>query len=130
MSDVWTHYSGKPGGTLAVGRDSGYVQVDADTDDPPFDGLEFHYLYINADLEWDSGTTLGEIRVRYVREGGDSTAHQDYTVARGRSDFLITALHFEAGEKGIGGRWQVNVGGGITRATLTTRYQKAASVKR
>lgn len=125
---VWTDYSGKPSGELVIAASAGYVQLDADTEDPPFSGLEFHMLYAHCDLSWDSGSALGEIRVKYVREGGDATAYQDYTVARGHEDFLITAQHWEAGEKGIGGRWYINVGGGITTARITTRYQKAAAV--
>lgn len=130
VAEVWTNYSGKPGGTLKVNADDGYVRLDADTADPPFSGLEHHMLYVHCDLEWDSGTTLGDIRVKYEREGGDATGYQDYTVRRGREDFLITAMHWEAGESGIGGQWMINVGGGITRATITTRYQKAGSVKK
>lgn len=126
---VWTDYSGKPSGELVIAADAGYVKLDADTADPPFSGLEFHMLYAHIDLEWNSGSNLGEIRVKYVREGGDATAYQDYTVPRGKDDFLITAQHWEAGEKGIGGQWYINVGGGIARGRVGTRYQKAASVE-
>lgn len=124
----WHHYSGKPSGTLTVADDAGYVLVDADTPDPPVDGLEWHMLYANCDLTWDSGSQDGWIRVKYVREGDDPTAYQDFSVVRGLSDFLITAQHWEAGQAGVGGRWWINVGGGISKVVVGTRYVKGGGV--
>ena len=132
MGRVWTDYSGKPSGELEIRAEDGYVTLDADTEDPPFEGLELHALYIHCDLQWyweDTATSAGTIRVKYVREGGDDTGHQDYAVPAGAEDWLITATHWERGEKGVGGRWAINVGGGIAAAYITTRYQKAASVE-
>lgn len=125
---AWHEYSGKPSGTLTVTDSAGYVMVDADVPDPPVSGLEFHMLYANCDLTWDSGSQDGWIRVKYVREGGDATGYQDYSVVRGMADFLIQPIHWEAGEKGIGGRWYINVGGGIAKAVVATRYVKIGGV--
>lgn len=125
---AWHTYSGKPAGTLTVADDAGYVLVDADTPDPGVDGLEWHMLYANCDITWDSGSQDGWIRVKYVREGGDATAYQDYSVVRGLSDFLLTAQHWEAGQAGVGGRWYVNVGGGISKVSVATRYVKGGGV--
>jgi len=126
---IWTDYSGKPSGKLTIHSEDGYVKLDANTADPPHSGLEFHQMYAHCDIQWDSGTGDGDIRVKYVREDGDATGYQDYTVKRGAEDFLITAHHWERGESGLGGRWYINVGGGIVVATVTTRYQKIAVVK-
>jgi len=126
---AWTEYSGKPSGTLVVNAGDGYVLLDAATPDPPEDGLELHMSYWHCDLTWDSGDEAGDIRLKYVRDNGDETALQDYTVRRGKEDFLIThGGHWEDGEKGEGGRWWINVGAGISKATITTRYQKAGGV--
>lgn len=127
VGQVWHDYSGKPGGTLTIQGSADYVKVDASAADAPGDGLEFHMLYANLDLTW-SGSGDGTIRVKYVREGGDATGYQDYTVANGRSDFLIQPIHWEAGEKGVGGDWYINVGGGISKAVVGTRYVKAGGV--
>lgn len=124
---AWHEYSGKPSGSLTVTADAGYVRLDADTTSPPVAGLEFHMAYLNCDLTW-SGSADGTIRVKYVRDDGDATGYADYCVSNGKDDFLITAMHWEAGEAGKGGRWYLNVGGGITKAVITTRYQKAAGV--
>lgn len=124
---VWDYYSGKPTGRLMITAEAGYVPVDATVKPAPGDGLEFHMLYINLDLTWN-GSKDGTIRVKYVRDGGDATAYQDYTAANGKGDFLITAQHWESGQKGIGGRWYVDVGGGISRAVGGTRYVKSGGV--
>ena len=125
---AWHNFSGKPSGTLTVADSAGYVMVDADTPDPPAAGLEWHMLYANCDITWDSGSQDGWIRVKYVREGGDATAYQDFSVVRGMSDFLITAQHWEEGEAGVGGRWYVNCGGGIAKLSIGTRYVKGGGV--
>ena len=128
LDTSWHKYSGKPAGTLVVADDAGYVQVDAHVAAAPVSGLEWHMLYANCDLTWDSGSQDGWIRVKYVRDGNDATGYQDYSVVRGLSDFLITAQHWEAGEQGVGGRWHINVGGGIAKVTVGTRYVKSGGV--
>ena len=128
LDTSWHKYSGKPGGTLTVADDAGYVAIDATVAAAPVAGLEWHMLYANCDLTWDSGSQDGWIRVKYVRDGGDATAYQDYSVARGMSDFLITAQHWEAGEAGVGGHWEMNAGGGIAKVSVGTRYVKSGGV--
>jgi hypothetical protein len=120
-------YSGKPTGVLKVPAGAGWVMLDADVPDPTSSALEFQNAYLHCDCEWADRARCGEIRVKYVREGGDATAYQDYTVAPGKEDFLITALHFEKGERGRGGRWHIDVGGGLSGVTITTRYDKLAT---
>jgi hypothetical protein len=120
-------YSGKPAGVLKVPAGAGWVMLDADVPDPNSSSLEFQNAYLHCDCEWANPAQCGEIRVKYVREGGDATAYQDYTVAPGKEDFLITALHFEKGERGRGGRWHIDVGGGLSGVTITTRYDKLAT---
>jgi hypothetical protein len=119
----WHAYSGKPSGNLFVDNDAGYVALDAKVPAPPISGNEEHMLYINVAPNW-SGTSMGEIRVKYVRDGGDDTAYQDFHVKNAEESFLITHVHFEDGQKNVGGKWYVNVGGGITSANIGTRYCK------
>lgn len=119
----WHAYSGKPSGTLTVKASDGYKNVDVKVKAAPVSGNEEHMLYINVSPTW-TGSKPGEIRVRYVRDGGDATAYQDYHVNNGETSFLITAMHFEDGQRGVGGQWQVNVGGGISSVSIGTRYCK------
>jgi hypothetical protein len=140
---VWTDYSGKPAGELVVANSAGYVAADFATDDPPSGGLEFHLLYANCSLRWSTGNGgAGTIRVKYVREDGDATAYQDYTVTQyGALDdeqeadpdhpadsFLITAQHWESGQKGVGGRWHIRCDGDIDHMRVGTRYAKIGVV--
>jgi hypothetical protein len=130
---TWHDYSGKPDGNLTI-KAGDYVRVDVDVADPPRTGAaEFHMLYANCVPAWKSGEVAGEIRVKYVREDGDDTGYQSYTVHRdavigspGR--FLLSAQHFEVGQSGLGGRWWVMCGGGLSSITLTTRYCKILQV--
>lgn len=119
----WHAYSGKPAGTQTVNAGDGYVRIDAKVPAAPMSGNEEHMLYVNITPKW-SGSSQGTVRVKYVRDGDDATAYQDFHVKNGVSSFLITHVHFEDGEKNVGGRWWINVGGGITSATLGTRYVK------
>jgi hypothetical protein len=115
-------YSGKPSGTLHVPA-GGYVRIDADVPDPRASALEFQNLYANCELRWKDNTD-GWIQVKYVRENGDATAYQTYSVVRSLSSFLITAIHFEQGRAGQGGRWHLKCGGGLAAVDVTTRYVK------
>jgi hypothetical protein len=123
------HYSGKPDGTLVV-QSGDYRQIDVDVPDPTVSGrTELHMLYANCALTWRNGDSRdGWIQVKYVREGGDDTGYQTYTVARSLSAFLITATHWEESQRGVGGRWQIKCGGGLARITLGTRYCKAVTL--
>jgi hypothetical protein len=119
------HYSGKPSSILHIPAGD-YVRIDADVPDPTVGALEFQNLYANCGLRWRDDN-MGWIQVKYVRENGDATAYQTYTVARSLSAFLITAVHFEQGERGQGGRWWVKCGGGLAGIDITTRYVKLAT---
>jgi hypothetical protein len=119
-------YSGKPSGVLTVPAGD-YVRLDADVPDPTGSALEFQNAYLHADCVWADPSRCGTIRVKYVREGGDDTGYQDYTVAPGAEDFLITATHWEKGQRGVGGRWWVKCGGGLSAIKVTTRYVKLAT---
>jgi hypothetical protein len=130
--DVWTNYSGKPSGTLTISNAQDYVSMDFVTDDPPSSGLELHLMYVNCELTWGSDD-VGIIRVKYRRDDGDDTAYQDYCVPKGAAigspdTFLLTATHWESGEKGKGGRWYLRCEGGITSVKLGTRYSKIAVI--
>jgi hypothetical protein len=125
----WSDYSGKPSGTLTISNAQDYVSLDMVTADPPSSGLEFHMLYVNCELTWSGSDPAGIIRVKYRRADGDETAFQDYAVPKGAAlgspdTFLITATHWEAGEKGKGGRWYLRCEGGISSVRLGTRYAK------
>ena len=130
---TWHDYSGKPGTTQTVPA-GGYVRLDVDVADPPRSGvIELHKLYVNASLRFASGADVGVIRVKYVRENGDETAFADHHVSREAAigspgSYLITATHWEIGQAGMGGRWWIRCGGGLTSIALTTRYCSIAQV--
>jgi hypothetical protein len=130
---VWHDYSGKPSSTLKVPAGD-YIQLDVDVKDPPRTGAaEFHLLYANCTLNWQTGGTTGVIRTRYTREGGDDTAYSDRIVTRGTpfgspDSFLLTDVHFEVGQAGVGGRWWIRCGGDLASLTLTTRYVKILQI--
>lgn len=129
----WSDYSGKPSGTLTITNAQDYEPLDCVTDDPPHSGLELHLLYVNCELTWADSPTMGIIRVKYVRDDGDDTAYQDYAVPAGESigspdAFLITASHWESGEKGKGGRWHLRAEGDLASVKLGTRYAKIAVI--
>jgi hypothetical protein len=120
-------YSGKPSGSLALPKGK-YTTVDVDTPDPVKDGLEFKLIYVNLAIQW-SGVGVGNIRVKFTREGGDDTAYQDYAVNSQQDSFLITHMHMEMGEEGVGGRWKIKPTGDMKSVTATTRYSKYATIK-
>ena len=119
----WHAYSGKPKETLTIRASDGYKNVDVKVRAAPISGDESHMLYANLTLTW-TGTKDGKVRVRYMRDGNDPTAYQDYTVSNGVTSFLITMVHFEDGQKGVGGQWQIDVSGGISSVSIGTRYCK------
>lgn len=129
----WSDYSGKPSGTLTISNAQDYEPVDFVTSDPPSSGLEFHLLYANCEIAWASNPHMGIVRVKYVRDDGDDTAYQDYAIPAGEAigspdAFLLTATHWESGEKGLGGRWHMRCEGDINSIKVGTRYAKIAVV--
>lgn len=122
-----TSYGGKPAGVATVPADGDWHRLDIDTDDPTHSGLEVQEMYAHCDLTWADPNRCGNIRVKYVRESGDATAYQDFTVVPGRADFLISHNHSERGQAHQGGRWWMQVSEGLAKVTVTTRYAKTGT---
>ena len=127
--DVYNYeYSGKSEDIKEIPLGE-YTWVTKDTDDPAASGLEFKMIYLNVKLRW-AREGFANIRVKYVREGDDPTAYQDYLVHSSQPDFLLTHSHMEAGEKGIGGKWYIKVtSDALASAAVGTRYNKYATIK-
>jgi hypothetical protein len=127
--DIYNYvYSGKSEDTKEIPLGE-YVWVTKDTNDPVASGLEFKLVYLNVKLRW-AREGFGNVRVKYVREGDDATAYQDHLVHSSQSEFLITHMHMESGQKGIGGKWYIKVtGDALASAAVDTRYNKYATVK-
>jgi len=138
MVDVYNYvYSGKSEDTKEIPLNE-YTWVTKDTDDPAASGLEFKLIYLNVQLRW-ARKGVANIRVKFVREGDDPTAYQDHRVASREDadgdlitpdEFLLTNMHMEAGEKGIGGKWYIKISGdALASAAVDTRYNKYATIK-
>jgi murein DD-endopeptidase MepM/ murein hydrolase activator NlpD len=128
--DIYNYeYSGKSTSIKEIPLGE-YTWVTQDTDDPAASGLEFKLIYLNVNLQWN-GEGFGNIRMKFVREGDDPTAYQDYLVHSSQAEFLLTHMHMEQGQKGIGGRWYIKVTGGpaLVGASVDTRYSKYATIK-
>jgi hypothetical protein len=129
--DVYNYvYSGKSEDTKSIPIGE-YTWVTKDTDDPAASGLEFKLVYLNCKLTWRKDG-FANIRVKFIREDGDSTAYQDYLVHSSQSEFLLTHNHMEAGEAGQGGKWYIKFtspDGSLASAAVGTRYNKYATVK-
>lgn len=106
---------------------SGWTNIDMQTDRSPLNGLNFNKMYANVEPVFRAGSAgFGTIRVRFVRESGDSTAYQDFQIRRdslisGR--FLMQPQHFGQGNR-TRGRWQLRCTGDITELRLHTRFVK------
>lgn len=124
------HYGGKPPGTFTVTRD--YKTLDQSEWSPPRSGWESSTVYLNVDPTFQSGKTIGAIRLRLVREDGDDTGHADLFVMADALDgdgrCLIRWNYWEKGEKGASTKVQVKCIGGLQSATISTRYLKKSVV--
>jgi hypothetical protein len=129
MVDVYNYvYSGKSEDTKEIPLNE-YTWVTKDMADPAASGLEFKLIYLNVKLRW-AREGFGNIRVKFIREGSDDTAYQDYLCHSSQPDFLLTHAHMESGEKGIGGKWYVKISGdALASAAVDTRYSKYATIK-
>jgi hypothetical protein len=136
--DVYNYeYSGKSEDVKEIPLGT-YTWVTKDTDDPAASGLEFKLIYLNVKLRW-ARKGVANIRLKFVREGDDPTAYQDFRVIPleeddseypYEDDFLITHDHFEQGEKGIGGKWYIKISSpALKSAAVDTRYNKYATIK-
>lgn len=121
-------YSGKPGGTLHVGRD--YVNLDIEEWDPPNKGLEHVLTYLNCSGFVFDGNAPGRIRVCLERnpDNSDRTGYCDYTVVPGQSELLITHVYFEQGD-GTRTWSQIKCMDGLRSMVVGTRYQKRAVIR-
>lgn len=119
------NYSGKPSGTLSVGRD--YKRLDVSNWDPPRSGLEHVLVYLNCSGFVFTGNTPGRIRVKLNRLDGDSTGYQDYVVLPGITELLITHTYFEQGD-GTTTAVDLKCLDGLQSMKVGTRYAKRAVV--
>lgn len=120
-------YSGKPSGTLIVGQD--YEYLDIDEWDPPESGLEHVMAYLNCSGFAFDGGQPGRIRVCFERntEDSDRFGYQDFVVVPGIPELLITHATFE---KGDGTRtWtMIKCMDGLRSMTVGTRYMKRSLI--
>lgn len=126
--DYW--YGGKPPEPQTFGRKYGVLDLSAH--DPGAAGLEFSLRYLNIKPTYQAGKTVGAIRPRLVRPGGDFTAYDDIEICRDALDedgiALKTFVYFEAGEAAPT-HWELKCIGGIASAEIGTRYSKKAIIK-
>ncbi len=138
--DVYNYvYSGKKDDIKEIPLDA-YEWVTPDTEDPTASGLEYKMIYLNTRLHWKKEGVVN-IRLKFVREGSDATAYQDFRVASkddadgnliADDEFLITHMHMESGDKGKGGKWYIKVSdpaNALNSAAVGTRYNKFATIK-
>lgn len=121
-------YTGKP--TKNQTLSTNYTKVTDGHYTPTRDGILFSDLYLHVDYKLKPGVATGKIRVRIVRDKkvDDPSAYQDYVVAAGDPDFLLTHVWFEKCEKGVPLIWEVKVDDGFASAVATTRYTKFYTV--
>lgn len=122
------NYSGKPSGTLTVGRD--YKRLDVQNWDPPNSSsgdLEHVLVYLNCSGFVFDGNAPGRIRIRLNRLDGDYTGYQDFLVAPGVPELLITHTYFEKGD-GTSTAVDLKCLDGLRSMTVGTRYVKRATV--
>lgn len=118
----------KPGGTLTVG--TSYIDLDMSKWDSPFAGWENTLVYLNITPTFASGKVAGAVRVRLMREDGDSHAPDSIVIHKEALDEngVHTAQYFtfEASEKGKWTKIQLKCEGGISKAVIGTRYTTKA----
>lgn len=110
----------------------GWHRIDVEADPDPVSGLVWHMGYFNTKPRWKTAGLFGMVYVRFVRHNdpdGDTGYHR-YLSIRGlnASWFPMQPTHFEAGRRGIGGHWEVKVGGGLSGVAMTTRYAKSMGI--
>ena len=124
---VYYDYSGKPSGTLSVGRD--YKYLDIDEWDPPKSGLEHVMTYLNCSGFVFDGDGPGRIRVCFERntEDSDRFGYQDYVVVPGVPELLITHATYEQGD-GTRTWVMIKCMDGLQSMKVGTRYAKRAVI--
>lgn len=120
---LWQKFSGKPSGVVVVGES--WTKMDMVLPAAPFSGSEDHFMYARCNFIWTPGAT-GDAKVecRYVRSDGDETAMDERHYEYGTKSVPFQQLHWEDGEKGVGGTWWMKVHGGCAKMNVTTRYSK------
>jgi hypothetical protein len=131
MTNVYDYdYLDKPGGTFTVTRE--YKTLDQSTWTPPRTGWEHTYVYLNIKPTFQSGKTVGAIRVRLIREDGDTTGHEDLIILKDALDSegktLRHWVYWEQGNKDTTTKVQLLCLGGLASAAISTRYTKKAVV--
>lgn len=122
---VWEKYSGKPDRAQLIAKV--WTNISGiDLSDPPISGSEDHFLYARLVFTWDAAAKgkMAKVQCRYMRENGDSTAYDERHYEWGTPDIPFQMLHWETGERGQGGKWQMRVTGGVVKVVATTRYAK------
>jgi len=87
-------------------------------------GSEHHMLYARLNFRWKTGSAMGKVECKYVREDGDATAYDERHYEHGTQSVPFQQLHFEEGQAGKGGRWWMKFHGGLASVELSTRYAK------
>jgi hypothetical protein len=129
----WYEYSGKPSGTLVLKPDV-YTKLDARIPAAPRNAPEDRMVYLNVAPEWELPDSdpmywfqTAVLRVRWSRtlpDGTiDNTAYHTHVLTPWEST-LITHVHWEMGQRGVGGFWSLRLRGSVTSARITTRYAK------
>jgi hypothetical protein len=127
-------YSGKPHTDIRVPHGA-YTKLDVTVPGPRESGHEERLLYVNVKVTWkitdkkhpDYYRQVANLRLYWARATRpvDETSYHDYTITPIKPSFLITLVHFEEGEKGIGGAWYAEIDGPDDRgAVIGTRYAK------
>lgn len=137
LAMLWEKYSGKPKTKKTIKESDGWVAVDVKVPATPISGKEDHMLYARVGFEghWKA-SGMAKVECHYVRDGGtpgdvsddDPTAYDERHYEYGTKSVPFQMVHFEAGQKGVGGQWYMRVHGGVSAMTLDTRYCKTAVV--
>jgi hypothetical protein len=117
-------YGGKPKTPQTI--TTKYSRLTSSKYDPKIGGLDIRMIYVNV----SNIVGTGFLRIRAVRADGDKSAYHDYPIT-GKGDQLITHVWFESRAKGDGPTYfQAKCRGGLKSVRLSTRYAKAAVVRK
>jgi N-acetylmuramoyl-L-alanine amidase len=135
---LWDKFSGKPVKKQQITEAQGWVPVNVKVPATPISGKEDHMLYARVLFEghWKPGTEMAKVECHYVRDGGtpgdvsddDPTAYDERHYEHGTKSVPFQMVHWEQGQKNVGGQWYMKVHGGVSAMTLDTRYCKTAVV--
>lgn len=130
----WRDYSGKPEAAQDLPVDGKWHLVDGvPVGAPPVAGMEFHLLYARLGITWPADAVEHlTVQAKWVRDGGtptdptddDPTGYGLGQYAPGTTSVPYDRVHFEDGQKDVGGAWWITATGGAEKVTITTRYAK------